>query len=50
MIKAGENAPLEFCEENIKDIIISVRKHDLLTTLERDLIEDAKSRENFVIY
>ena len=50
MIKAGENAPLEFCEENIKDIIISVRKHDLLTTLERDLIEDAKVRENFVIY
>ena len=50
IIKAGENAPLEFCEENIKDIIISVRKHDLLTTLERDLIEDAKVRENFVIY
>ena len=50
MVKAGETAPLDFCEERIKDIIISTRKHALLTTLEQDLIEDAKVRENFVIY
>ena len=50
MVKAGDTAPVEFCEENIKDIIISGRKHTLLATLERDLIEDAKVKEKFVIY
>ena len=50
MVKAGETAPVDFCEENIKDIIISGRKHALLSTLEQDLIEDAKVKENFVIY
>ena len=50
MVKAGDTAPVEFCEENIKDIIISARKHALLATLERDLKEDAKVKENFVIY
>jgi hypothetical protein len=50
MVKAGETAPVDFCEDNIKDIIISGRKHALLDTLERDLIEDAKVKENFVIY
>ena len=50
MVKAGETAPEDYCKEKIKDIIISSRKHALLTTLEQDLIEDAKVRENFVIY
>ena len=50
MVKAGETAPVDFCEDSIKDIIISGRKHALLDTLERDLIEDAKVKENFVIY
>ena len=50
MIKAGETAPIEFCGENIKDIIISGRKHDLLSTLERELIEDATVKGNFEIY
>ncbi|MBR1926773.1 MAG: hypothetical protein IJ840_03340 [Bacteroidales bacterium] len=50
MVKAGEIPPVEFCEERITDIIISGRKHKLLTTLERDLIEDAKAKENFEIY
>ena len=50
MVKAGETAPLDFCEGRIKDIIISGRKHKLLTTLEQDLIEDAKVKENFEIY
>ena len=48
--KAGEIAPVEYCADRIKDIIISGRKHELLTGLEQDLIEDAKVRENFVIY
>ncbi len=50
MMKAGEVPPVEFCEERIKDIIISGRKHKLLTTLEQDLIEDAKAKERFEIY
>ena len=49
-IKAGETAPVDYCEDRIRDIIISGRKHELLTGLERDLIEDAKLKENFVIY
>lgn len=50
MIKAGEVPPVEFCRERIVDIIISGRKHQLLTTLEQDLIEDAKAKEKFEIY
>ena len=50
MVKAGDIPPVEFCEERIKDIIISERKHKLLTTLEQDLIEDAKAKEKFEIY
>ena len=49
-MKAGDVPPEEYCEERIKDIIISGRKHKLLTTLEQDLIEDAKAKEKFEIY
>lgn len=49
-IRAGETAPVEYCEGRIRDIIISGRKHELLTGLEQDLIEDAKVKENFEIY
>lgn len=49
-VPAGAAAPVEFCRERIRDIILSGRKHVLLTTLEQDLIEDAKAKENFVIY
>lgn len=48
--KAGEIAPVDYCKERIRDIIISGRKHELLVGLERDLIEDAKVKENFEIY
>ncbi len=48
--RAGEIVPVEYCEDRIKDIIISGRKHELLAGLERDLIEDAKVKENFEIY
>mgnify|MGYP006978491977 FL=1 len=48
--KAGEIAPVEYCSDRIKDIIISGRKHELLAGLERDLMEDARLKENFVIY
>ena len=49
-MKAGETAPVDYCEDRIRDIIISGRKHDLLAGLEQDLIEDAKVKENFEIY
>jgi len=48
--RAGTLAPLDYCEDRIKDIIISSRKHSLLTTLEQDLLDDALAKENFIIY
>ena len=48
--KAGTLAPLDYCEDRIRDIIISGRKHGLLTTLEQDLLEDALAKGNFIIY
>ena len=47
---AGTLAPLDFCEQRIRDIIISNRKHQLLSTLERDLLDNAVAKENFIIY
>ena len=48
--KAGETGPVEYYRERIKDIILSTRKQALLNGLERDLIENARNLENFVIY
>jgi hypothetical protein len=50
MVRSGEIPPVSFCEERIRDIIISARKHELLLTLERDLIEEAASSKKFVKY
>lgn len=48
--KAGTPAPVEYCEDRIRDIIISTRKHQLLTTLEQDLLDNALSKDNLIIY
>ena len=48
-IAAGETAPLEYCRDRIRDIIISVRKQTLINELERDLLEDARSKGKFEI-
>ena len=48
--RAGTPAPLEYCEDRIRNIIISTRKQKLLTTLEQDLLDNALSKENFIIY
>ena len=48
--KAGETGPVEYYRERIKDIILSTRKQALLNGLERDLIENARNQENFIIY
>ncbi len=50
LMKAGQVGPVEYFEEQIRDIILSTRKQALLVRLERDLIENARSQENFVIY
>ena len=50
MRKAGTTAPLDFCRERIKDIIISSRKHALLAGLEQDLLKDALDQEKLIIY
>ena len=50
ILRAGTLAPLEYCEQRVRDIIISNRKRDLLTTLEQDLLNDALAREQLIIY
>lgn len=50
MMQKGQVAPLEFCEEKIKDIIISTRKHNLIVNLEQDLLEDAHENGKYKIY
>ena len=46
----GRTAPLEFCQEKIRDIIISARKQSLIMNLEQDLLNDARENGKLVIY
>ena len=46
---AGDQAPLDYCSDHIRDMIISIRKHDLINNLERDLLEDVRSKGRFEI-
>ena len=50
IVQKGSPAPLEYCEERIKDIILSARKHALSGGLERDLLNDALAKGKFVLY
>lgn len=50
MVPAGKTAPLEYCSERIKDIILSSRKHALEASLESKLLEDAVKSNKFVTY
>lgn len=50
MIRKGEQAPVEYSAPAIKDMIISARKQELISGLERDLLNDARENGNFVIY
>ena len=50
IIQKGEVAPLEHAAPAIRDIIISARKQALISTLERDLLNDARENGQFVIY
>jgi hypothetical protein len=49
-IQRKGTAPLEFVSERIRDILMSARKHDLMNSLERDLLQDALESKKFVIY
>ena len=50
LMRAGQTGPVDYFEEQIRDIILRTRKQALLSRLERDLIENARNQENFVIY
>lgn len=50
LIKVGSIAPEDYCKDRIRDIILSGRKHVLLTTLERELLDDALDHEKLIIY
>ena len=50
MVQKGSPAPLDYCADRIKDILLSARKHELVGGLERDLLNDALAKGKFVIY
>ena len=45
----GAMSPIEYSTPFIKDMIISARKQSLITSLERDLLEEARVNGQFVI-
>ena len=49
-IRKSGVAPIEYCSSRIRDILMSARKHALMTSLERDLLDNALESNNFVIY
>ena len=50
IMSKGRVAPVEYCSDRIKDIIISERKQALISSLEQDLLNDARENGQFVIY
>ena len=50
IMKKGEVAPIEYSVPAIRDIIISARKQSLISSLEQDLLNDARENGKFVIY
>ena len=46
----GAMSPIEYSAPFIRDMIISARKQSLITSLERDLLEDARVNGQFVIF
>ena len=50
IMKTGEVAPMDYVTPAIRDIIVSSRKQNLITTLERDLLKEARENGQFVIF
>ena len=48
--RTGEIAPLDYCSDNIRDIILQKRRRDLISGLEQDLLTEALRNKKFVIY
>ena len=49
-VPTGAVAPYEYCRERIRDVILSRRKQDLITSLERNLLNDAIGSDKLIIY
>lgn len=49
-IPAGEIAPYEYCRDRIRNHILNRRKQELLSGLERNLLNDAIVSGKFIIY
>ena len=43
-------APVEYCTPVIKDMIVSVRKQELILSLEQNLLEDARLNGKYKTY
>lgn len=46
----GEVAPLEYSSPSIKDMIVSMRRQELIGLLEQNLLEDAREKRKFKTY
>lgn len=49
-VPEGKTAPLEYCEDRIRELILSGRKHTMEESLEQDVLEDARKNNKYVIY
>ncbi len=49
-VSKGELLPYEYCKNSIRDIILSKRKQELITSLERNLLNDAIGSDKLIIY
>lgn len=49
-IKRTGVAPLEFCYDRVKDYILNSRKREILVSLERRLLQEARDNGHLVIY
>ncbi len=48
--RAGTIPPLAYCSDMIRETIVNSRKQETLLKLEQDLLEQARSNEDFVIF
>ncbi len=49
-IHQGDPLPYEYCRKSVRDFILSKRKQELITSLERNLLNDAVSSDKLIIY
>lgn len=49
-MRGGAVAPIEYCRDKVREVIVSQRKYALSRALEQDLLDDALKKGNFVVY